>query len=494
MKKNTGIREEPFIGTFSSFSEKHTESIRSIIAHLRNPASAAVVTSENYALQEHYVREIVSNVFGDKESGEVKRAPLDRDSIIKKVNVRLREIDQLDLKAKVRGNTKELWIFELTNSELVSPLSLVHRILSQFKQAGISVLVLTTGIAWRSDEMKKWLRVTRTPLWSFDLPDEEQCADFLQRAEIDGSLQTARELVNKLAVQEEAQDDFAQIVTFDPLALADKVQAEKDTDPVEDKSHSKEKVENSESPLARQKKNTFVGYAALVFLLVAFSTFVLLGDVITPGIESLKNSFTAFFKPQPALLSNEGTTDSQEIVLMGDETGMVLAPKEDVMREEAATVSDQIDANSAKVDASLDESAAMPAAVDVMPDEVISGEVEAVALQKFTRSETLAAGKPMSAAIAPVQESSKEPALDIKLDESVVEATYFLQQAAFRNKNAAFAWVAKNDAVEPFRVGLKKNNYWAVIRGPYTEAKLSRIRSTGGLKDSYVISASDLLN
>ena len=63
MKKQTGIRKEPYIGSFSSFSEKHTEQVTSVISQLRNPASAAVVTSENYALQEHYVREIVSNVF-----------------------------------------------------------------------------------------------------------------------------------------------------------------------------------------------------------------------------------------------------------------------------------------------------------------------------------------------------------------------------------------------------------------------------------------------
>ena len=239
MKKQTGIRKEPYIGSFSSFSEKHTEQVTSVISQLRNPASAAVVTSENYALQEHYVREIVSNVFTEKENGEVKRAPLNRDSIIKKVNVRLKEIAQFDLQAQGQGVTQELWIFELTNSESVSSLSLVHRILSQFKQAGISVLILTTGIAWRSEEMKRWLRVTRTPLWSFDLPDAEQCADFVLRAERDGSLQTARELVHKLAVQEDIQDDLAQIVTFDPLALADKIQADKSADQVKNENESK---------------------------------------------------------------------------------------------------------------------------------------------------------------------------------------------------------------------------------------------------------------
>ena len=83
---------------------------------------------------------------------------------------------------------------------------------------------------------------------------------------------------------------------------------------------------------------------------------------------------------------------------------------------------------------------------------------------------------------------------DVKPEDDIVEANYFLQEAAFRNKNAAFAWIAKRGAVENVRVELKKNNYWAVIRGPYRETELSRIRSRGGFKDFYIIPASDLLN
>jgi hypothetical protein len=457
MKKNIGIREEPFIGTFSSFSEKHTELIRSIISHLRKPASAAVVTSENYALQEHYVREIVSNVFMENENGEVKRAPLNRDSIIKKVNVRLREIEQIDLKAKVQGFTQELWIFELTNSELVSPLSLVHRILSQFKQAGISVLILTTGMAWRSEEMKKWLRVTKTPLWSFDMPDVGQCADFIHRAERDGSLQTARELVNKLAVQENVKDDLAQIVTFDPLALADKIQADKSTDQVKDENESKEskeRVGNSEPRLVRKKKSAFVGYAVLIFLLITFSTSILLGDVITDGIESMRNSLEESFKNQTFIAFYRDLTDYQEIKAIDDKTKIVSAPEED------ATL-----------------------------DEAVVGSFEVTAL-----AESSTPGKPEPELVATSEDLPQVLAPDVKPEEDIVEANYFLQEAAFRNKNAAFAWIAKRDAVEQVRVELKKNNYWAVIRGPYREAELSRIRSTGGFKDSYIISASDLLN
>ena len=334
MKKQTGIRKEPYIGSFSSFSEKHTEQVTSVISQLRNPASAAVVTSENYALQEHYVREIVSNVFTEKENGEVKRAPLNRDSIIKKVNVRLKEIEQFDLQAQGHGVTQELWIFELTNSESVSSLSLVHRILSQFKQAGISVLILTTGIAWRSEEMKRWLRVTRTPLWSFDLPDAEQCADFVLRAERDGSLQTARELVHKLAVQEDIQDDLAQIVTFDPLALADKIQADKSADQAKNENESKESVDTAKSRLVRKKKSTLVGVAALMFLGITFPAAVLFDDVIRESIESVSISAEAFFNDQAMNTSAARVADTIEINAVNEETPVVIVPQEEVILDE----------------------------------------------------------------------------------------------------------------------------------------------------------------
>ena len=464
MKKQTGIRKEPYIGSFSSFSEKHTEQVTSVISQLRNPASAAVVTSENYALQEHYVREIVSNVFTEKENGEVKRAPLNRDSIIKKVNVRLQEIEQFDLQAQGQGVTQELWIFELTNSESVSSLSLVHRILSQFKQAGISVLILTSGIAWRSEEMKRWLRVTRTPLWSFDLPDAEQCADFVLRAERDGSLQTARELVNKLAVQEDIQDDLAQIVTFDPLALADKIQADKSADQAKNENESKESVDTAKSRLVRKKKSTLVGVAALMFLGITFPAAILFDDVIRESIESVSSSAEAFLNDQAMNTSAERVADTIEINAVNDETPVVIVTQEEVILDETVLGAIEV---TAPVEAIIPEKRA--------PEIVANAEVL----------------PQISAPKLPVPELSVP---EVKAEEKIVEAKYFLQEAAFLNKNAAVAWIAKRDALEQFRVELKKNNYWAVVRGPYGEAELGRMRSNGGFENTYMISASDLLN
>ena len=459
MKKQTGIRKEPYIGSFSSFSEKHTEQVTSVISQLRNPASAAVVTSENYALQEHYVREIVSNVFTEKENGEVKRAPLNRDSIIKKVNVRLQEIAQFDLQAQGQGVTQELWIFELTNSESVSSLSLVHRILSQFKQAGISVLILTTGIAWRSEEMKRWLRVTRTPLWSFDLPDAEQCADFVLRAEREGSLQTARELVHKLAVQEEIQDDLAQIVTFDPLALADKIQADKSADQAKNENESKESVDTAKSRLVRKKKSTLVGVAALMFLGITFPAAVLFDDVIRESIESVSISAEAFLNDQAMNTSAARVADTIEINAVNEETPVAIVPQEEVIL-----------------------------------DETVSGAIEVIAPVEAIIPEKRAPELVVNAEVLPQISVPELSVQEVKGEEKIVEAKYFLQEAAFLKKNAAVAWIAKRDALEQFRVELKKNNYWAVVRGPYGEAELGRMRSNGGFENTYMISESDLLN
>jgi hypothetical protein len=464
MKKQTGIRKEPYIGSFSSFSEKHTEQVTSVISQLRNPASAAVVTSENYALQEHYVREIVSNVFTEKENGEVKRAPLNRDSIIKKVNVRLKEIAQFDLQAQGQGVTQELWVFELTNSESVSSLSLVHRILSQFKQAGISVLILTTGIAWRSEEMKRWLRVTRTPLWSFDLPDAEQCADFVLRAERDGSLQTARELVHKLAVQEDIQDDLAQIVTFDPLALADKIQADKSADQVKNENVSKESVDKAKTRSVMQKKSTCVGVAALMFLGITFPAAVLFDDVIRESIESASIRVEAFFNDQAMNTSAELVADTIEIKALNNETTMVLAPQEELILDETVL-----------------------GAIEVIAP------VEAI-IQEKREPELVAAVEVLPLISVPELSVPELWVPEVKVEEKIVDAKYFLQEAAFLNKNAAVAWIAKRDALEQFRVELKKNNYWAVVRGPYGEAELGRMRSNGDFENTYMISASDLLN
>ena len=410
------------------------------------------------------MREIVSNIFTEKETGEVKRAPLNRDSIIKKVNVRLREIEQFDLQAQVQGRTQELWIFELTNSELVSPLSLVHRILSQFKQAGISVLILTTGIAWRSEEMKRWLRVTRTPLWSFDLPDAEQCADFVLRAERDGSLQTARELVNKLAVQEDIQDDLAQIVTFDPLALADKIQADKSADQAKNENESKESVDTAKSRLVRKKKSTLVGVAALMFLGITFPAAILFDDVIRESIESVSISAEAFLNDQAMNTSAERVADTIEINAVNDETPVVIVTQEEVILDE--TVLGAIE---------------------------VTAPVEAIIPEK--REPELVATVEFLPQISMPQISVPElPVPEVKAEEKIVEAKYFLQEAAFLNKNAAVAWIAKRDALEQFRVELKKNNYWAVVRGPYGEAELGRMRSNDGFENTYMISASDLLN
>jgi hypothetical protein len=185
----------------------------------------------------------------------------------------------------------------------------------------------------------------------------------------------------------------------------------------------------------------------------------LFDDVIREGIESARISVEKFLNDQPMNTSAERVTDTIEIKAVNDETTMVLVPQEEVVLDEAVL-----------------------GAIDVIAP------VESI-IPKKREPEVVA-----TVEVLPLLSVPELSVPEVKAEEKIVEAKYFLQEAAFLNKNAAVAWIAKRDALEQFRVELKKNNYWAVVRGPYGEAELGRIRSTGGFENTYMISASDLLN
>ena len=207
-----------------------------------------------------------------------------------------------------------------------------------------------------------------------------------------------------------------------------------------------------------------MGVAALMFLGITFPAAILFDDVIRESIESVSISAEAFLNDQAMNTSAERVADTIEINAVNDETPVVIVTQEEVILDETVLGAIEV---TAPVEAIIPEKRApeLVANAEVLPQ--------------------------ISAPKLPVPELSVP---EVKAEEKIVEAKYFLQEAAFLNKNAAVAWIAKRDALEQFRVELKKNNYWAVVRGPYGEAELGRMRSNGGFENTYMISASDLLN
>jgi hypothetical protein len=213
-----------------------------------------------------------------------------------------------------------------------------------------------------------------------------------------------------------------------------------------------------------QKKSTFVGVAALMFLGITFPAAVLFDDVIRESIESASIKVEAFFNDQAMNTSAELVADAIEIKALNNETTMVLAPQEELILDETVL-----------------------GAIEVIAP------VEAI-IQEKREPELVAAVEVLPLISVPELSVPELWVPEVKVEEKIVDAKYFLQEAAFLNKNAAVAWIAKRDALEQFRVELKKNNYWAVVRGPYGEAELGRMRSNGDFENTYMISASDLLN
>ena len=207
-----------------------------------------------------------------------------------------------------------------------------------------------------------------------------------------------------------------------------------------------------------------MGYAALMCLVITFPAAILFDDLIPGGIESARINVKEFLNDQPMSASAERLPDNIEIKAVNEETAMIIMPQEEVILDETILGSVEV----------------------IAPVESITPEQPA--------PELVAAAEVLPQLSVPDVKAEEVSVPGVKDEEEIFEAKYFVQEAAFRNKNAAVAWIAKSDALEQFRVELKKNNYWAVVKGPYGEAELGRIRSAGGFENSYIISASDLMN
>ena len=86
---------------YHSFNLEHDPSTRKLIGRLSNPGASGVVCSPNQDLRNHYVREIVSNVFEEPRNSTVMRAPKDRESIVSLISEKIEENSANEVNSKM---------------------------------------------------------------------------------------------------------------------------------------------------------------------------------------------------------------------------------------------------------------------------------------------------------------------------------------------------------------------------------------------------------
>ncbi|MEK9984323.1 MAG: SPOR domain-containing protein [Opitutae bacterium] len=184
---------------YNSFNNEHEKRVETIIDELKKAGSSCVVCSPNQDLRNHYLREIVSNLFDDPRNSTVMRAPNDRESIVSAISLKIDESSS----NQFYGATRTLWIFEADFADDVDKISLISKLVRQFKSSGISMLVNCSGVVQRSQQFNHWIEKAKVRSEEFFVPTDDQISEFLNRADLEGGIYAARDLVSQLANEKE---------------------------------------------------------------------------------------------------------------------------------------------------------------------------------------------------------------------------------------------------------------------------------------------------
>jgi len=207
---------------YNSFNNEHEKRVETIIDELKKAGSSCVVCSPNQDLRNHYLREIVSNLFDDPRSSTVMRAPNDRESIVSAISLKIDESSS----NQFHGATRTLWIFEADFADDVDKISLISKLVRQFKSSGISLLVNCSGVVQRSQQFNHWIEKAKVRSEEFFVPTDEQISEFLNRADLEGGTYAARDLVSQLANEKEPTNKQKLEVDKSASKISEEIEAE----------------------------------------------------------------------------------------------------------------------------------------------------------------------------------------------------------------------------------------------------------------------------
>ncbi len=207
---------------YNSFNNEHERKVETIIGELKEAGSSCVVCSPNQGLRNHYLREIVSNLFDDHRNSTVMRAPNDRESIVSAISLKIDESSSIQF----HGVTRTLWIFEADFADDVDKISLITKLVRQFKASGISLLVNCSGVVQRSQQFNHWIEKAKVTSEEFCIPSDDQISEFLNRADLEGGTYAARDLVSQLANEKEPTNKQKLEVDKSASKISEEIEAE----------------------------------------------------------------------------------------------------------------------------------------------------------------------------------------------------------------------------------------------------------------------------
>ena len=450
---------------YASFCDHDDQMIEAVVDRLRGAGSTAAITSDKYSLSDHYIREIVSNVFLDPRLGNIRRGPLDRESVVERINQNLNDNQNFSKSAPNKG-LRELWIYNANASGDLASISLAAGLINQFKASGVSILVSCSNIVVRTPDFSKWTKKARLNLWRFDLPDTDMKSMFLANARIRGSIHTARELISELNDPKSEKDlDYYFPAPETPKIIPLEGPSRRDKKKISQPSQMKKPSLIKKNPGHKLPLITaMIGCMVLSLSLTGALFWKELSE--NQNVLNLIGSLSILKVSDKITHENSILTDKAAEAPTGTKSPNEEKNSSENISEESTILKKDplfskqkyLNPNEVKNSVPL----ATPGPINEVSDEE----------NKRANRETPRKVLSETAILSSLKPIPKNTERTITLP--IVGGDYYLQAGAFSRRASADRWIRSQNSNEEFKVAKKTNGFWVVLLGPFSELDAKR--------------------
>jgi len=463
-------RKEPQIYRTLCFGKEQSALLEKAVDQLALSGRTIVLDSGHQAYTSYCLRAMIDELARNSKQGKgsdpikVRRIRQEREVIVASLNTSVKGLNLSSSHSRSAVDTREVWIFENTQSSSAEEAVFASSLIKQFKSAGISIIITGRSVGAGQKNVERLAEQTKGMPFIFDLPQPEESRELLQQAKLMGNGPEYAALMEEIGLPVEKNINAA-IVAFSEVAALGSGQS-LDQDYQELVSPLSESSEFSVyNPLGKiSKKLIYVGGCTILAMVLAIIPLVFDFDKSVKWFSSLNLSSLSVWdqtagKPEVSPDAKDLVAVTESISKAIDLDNLVIEPlplpkiqtKDDASVNTFVKVdSDVLDKKTGFVEKeAITDEAGMRSSV--LRDRV-SSQTTSTLSEKVTRpsndtKETIVASKPVS----------------------LIERKWFVQHASFRAPQRAFLWKRNQRLDQDMRIYSKgeSNPRFVVVSGPF---------------------------
>ena len=470
-------RKEPQINTTLCFGEEQSALVEKAVDQLSLSGRTIIVDSGHQAYTRYCLRAMLDELArsSDQSKGadpiKVRRVGQERDVIVSSLNSSVKDLELSSSHARSAVSTREVWIFENTQSSSAEEAVFASNLIKQFKSAGISIIITGRSVGAGQVNVERLAEQTKGMPFIFDLPELEESRELFQQAKLMGNGPEYAALMKEIGLPVEKNTNPA-IVAFSEVAASDNEQTF-DRDYQELVSPISENSELAGFNLVAKINKKFVYVAGCIVLSMALASIPMVFD-FDKSVEWFSGlilpSMPDWYQASDEAMDTAGAKDlvagAESISEAVDVDNLVIEPlilpkilsRDDVLSNTVVVIDND----------------AMPNKPGIVESELISS--DGLSRPSFSNDLVpLVATKPLTQTNSVASNEKKEPA---GIDEpvSMIVDQWFVQHASFRAPQRAFLWKRNQRLDEELRVYSKGENNprFVVVSGPFKSRDLAK--------------------